>query len=129
MCFVLHCFTYLFSGFTLYYKRDHSDWKMENLGPQNRTYTATKLRCGTQYRFHMRAYNLVGEGLPSHSVSAKTNGSGKLLCNTFSNLSSYYSCLYTFVCLCVRLDYGNNKQFHKCMILMVQVSTETCICQ
>ena len=65
------------AGFTLYYKREHSDWEEMTLGPQNRSYVATNLRCGTKYTFHIRAFNKVGEGVPSESVHAKTNGSGK----------------------------------------------------
>ena len=37
------------------------------------------LSCGTQYSFHMRAYNRIGEGLPSHTVTAKTNGAGMVI--------------------------------------------------
>ncbi len=63
-------------GFNLYYKKQHGDWKSLDLQSHDRSCTIESLSCGTQYTFHIRAHNKMGEGLPSQSVMAKTNGSG-----------------------------------------------------
>ncbi len=63
-------------GFNLYYKKQHGDWKSLDLQSHDRSCTVESLSCGTQYTFHIRAHNKMGEGLPSQSVMAKTNGSG-----------------------------------------------------
>ena len=65
------------SGFKVYYRKEHSEWTVVNVTAQNRSYTATDLRCGTLYKLHMRAVNRVGEGIPSETVTARTNGSRK----------------------------------------------------
>ena len=69
----------LILGFTLYYKKLHGDWQSVDLDSHNRSYIVENLSCGTQYSFHMRAYNRIGEGLPSHTVTAKTNGAGMVI--------------------------------------------------
>lgn len=47
------------------------------LGPNNRSYIADDLLCGSRYAFYVRALNRMGEGLASNTVHAKTNGSSE----------------------------------------------------
>ncbi len=61
----------------MYDKREHGEWHKVMLASDNRSFTANHLRCGTLYTFHIRAFNRVGEGTPSDTISAVTNGSGK----------------------------------------------------
>ncbi|ESO90668.1 hypothetical protein LOTGIDRAFT_163888 [Lottia gigantea] len=62
-------------GFVLNYKKEHGSWQDIRLGPQNRTYIAANLLCGTLYKFNIRAFNRLGDSLDSDIVTAKTNGS------------------------------------------------------
>ncbi|XP_059143240.1 cell adhesion molecule DSCAM-like [Physella acuta] len=65
-------------GFVLNYKKEHNGWKSLNLGPQNRTFIANNLMCGTQYKFTIHAFNKLGDGLDSETVTARTNGSAPI---------------------------------------------------
>ncbi|GFR74893.1 down syndrome cell adhesion molecule [Elysia marginata] len=65
-------------GFVLNYKMDHQGWQSLSMGPTNRTFIANNLRCGTSYKFSLRARNKLGDSLDSEMVTASTNGSGKL---------------------------------------------------
>ncbi|XP_055958792.1 cell adhesion molecule DSCAM [Patella vulgata] len=66
-------------GFILNYKKEHGSWQEVRLGPQNRTYIAANLLCGTSYKFNIRAFNRLGESNISQLVTAKTNGSVPIL--------------------------------------------------
>ncbi|GFO29921.1 Down syndrome cell adhesion molecule [Plakobranchus ocellatus] len=66
-------------GFVLNYKMDHQSWQSLSLGPQNRTFIANNLRCGTSYKFSLRARNKLGDSLDSETVSARTNGSAPII--------------------------------------------------
>ncbi|XP_013413706.1 Down syndrome cell adhesion molecule homolog, partial [Lingula anatina] len=67
------------TGFILMYKADHEDWTEVTTRPQNRTYTAQNLKCGTQYRFKMKARNSIGLGDLSNIITTKTNGSAPIM--------------------------------------------------
>ncbi|CAL1548258.1 unnamed protein product, partial [Lymnaea stagnalis] len=66
-------------GFVLNYKKEHNGWKPLSLGPQNRTFIANNLMCGTQYKFTIRAFNKLGDSLDSETVTARTNGSAPII--------------------------------------------------
>ncbi|CAG5122899.1 unnamed protein product, partial [Candidula unifasciata] len=65
-------------GFLLNYKKEHNGWKSLTLGPQNRTFIANNLMCGTQYKFNIHAFNKLGDSLDSETVTARTNGSAPI---------------------------------------------------
>lgn len=66
-------------GFGLYSKRDHDDWISVKLPPNGRSYIADDLSCGSRYSFYVRAFNRMGEGVPSNTVHAKTNGTTPIM--------------------------------------------------
>lgn len=68
---------FLFTEFSLRYKKEHEEWKHMELGSSNRSYTASRLLCGTSYKFVLNAQNKHGDSPDSNVVSAKTNGSSK----------------------------------------------------
>ena len=74
---VVNFFYFSGSGFRLVYHRDHGEEVVVEPGPNDRSYIATPLLCGTTYRFTLSAYNRVGNGIPSHVVTERTNGSRK----------------------------------------------------
>ncbi|XP_015912285.1 cell adhesion molecule Dscam1 [Parasteatoda tepidariorum] len=61
-------------GFRLYSKRDFGGWQEIQVPGNKREHTFEDLQCGTRYHFYMTAFNEVGEGLPSDTVTAKTLG-------------------------------------------------------
>ncbi|CAG5122301.1 unnamed protein product, partial [Candidula unifasciata] len=65
-------------GFVLNYKKEHNGWHSLTLGPQNRTFIANNLMCGTQYKFNIHAFNKIGHSLESETVTARTNGSAPI---------------------------------------------------
>ncbi|XP_055866242.1 cell adhesion molecule DSCAM-like isoform X4 [Biomphalaria glabrata] len=66
-------------GFVLNYKKEHNGWKALSFGPQNRTFIANNLMCGTQYKFMIHAFNKLGDSLDSETVTARTNGSAPII--------------------------------------------------
>lgn len=65
--------------FSLRYKKEHEEWKHMDLGSSNRSYTASRLLCGTSYKFVLNAQNKHGDSPDSNVVSAKTNGSTPIM--------------------------------------------------
>ncbi|KAK3760237.1 hypothetical protein RRG08_052186 [Elysia crispata] len=66
-------------GFVLNYKMDYQSWQSLSMGPTNRTFIANNLRCGTSYKFSLRARNKLGDSLDSQLVTASTNGSAPII--------------------------------------------------
>ncbi|KAL8621992.1 hypothetical protein ACOMHN_035520 [Nucella lapillus] len=63
-------------GYLLNYTRGGDEaWRSERLNPENTSYTAEGLLCGTLYRFVVRAYNYKGKSPESSVLDVRTNGS------------------------------------------------------
>ncbi|RUS77575.1 hypothetical protein EGW08_014679, partial [Elysia chlorotica] len=58
---------------------DYQSWQSLSMGPTNRTFIANNLRCGTSYKFSLRARNKLGDSLDSQLVTASTNGSAPII--------------------------------------------------
>lgn len=70
-------FICIWIGYSLSYRHGVSDWQTIFLEADRRTYTLTKLLCGTKYELFLKAKNAVGESKPSPFVYTGTKGQGK----------------------------------------------------
>lgn len=76
---------------------DGRDWHEVHLTGDRSSYTLHDLQCGTSYSFFLIAFNSAGQGNASEIISAKTDGTGKLICilylkkNSFLNVYLEYS--------------------------------------
>lgn len=65
-------------GFVLAYRREFAEWEEVMLDRRANTHLLGGLQCGTKYQFTLAAFNRIGSGSASQTVSAKTNGSKPL---------------------------------------------------
>ncbi len=61
-------------GYTLHYRREHTDWSSLDSDPLSKKFWLRELECGTNYSVYIRAYNHVGQGKASEVMSARTLG-------------------------------------------------------
>ncbi|XP_075215283.1 cell adhesion molecule Dscam2-like [Lycorma delicatula] len=62
------------TGYSLSYHHGQSEWLTVELEADRRTYTLTKLLCGTEYELYLKAKNAVGESKSSQYVHTATKG-------------------------------------------------------
>ena len=67
---------FIFSGYTLSYRKENGDWIEIPVEPYEETHTLSKLSCGTRYHLFMTASNKAGVSEPSETLTATTSGSG-----------------------------------------------------
>ncbi|XP_043279367.1 Down syndrome cell adhesion molecule-like protein Dscam2 isoform X3 [Venturia canescens] len=65
-------------GFVLAYRREFAEWEEVMLDRRASTHLLGGLQCGTKYQFTLAAFNRIGSGSASQTVTAKTNGSKPL---------------------------------------------------
>lgn len=62
------------AGYTLTYKKDHSDTNEIHLSRHATSYELKGLQCGTTYHLYLTAYNKIGTSPASHPLQARTQG-------------------------------------------------------
>lgn len=61
-------------GYTLNFRREHGQWSTLDSDPLSSNFWLPDLDCGSNYSVYISAYNHVGPGHPSDTISAKTLG-------------------------------------------------------
>uniref|UniRef100_T1IV47 Down syndrome cell adhesion molecule-like protein Dscam2 n=1 Tax=Strigamia maritima TaxID=126957 RepID=T1IV47_STRMM len=62
-------------GYLLHYKEVHGVWSTKEIRPEQVLYTLDDLMCGATYQLYMEAFNNIGTGTPSDTVTIMTEGS------------------------------------------------------
>ncbi|RWS27846.1 Down syndrome cell adhesion molecule-like protein Dscam2, partial [Leptotrombidium deliense] len=63
-------------GYLLYQRKESaSEWREIRLQGQQTSYVGLNLNCGTRYQFHLVAFNKIGRGEQSDTITVKTDGS------------------------------------------------------
>ncbi|RWS27565.1 Down syndrome cell adhesion molecule-like protein Dscam2, partial [Leptotrombidium deliense] len=63
-------------GYLLYQRKESpSEWREIRLQGRQTSYIGLNLSCGTRYQFHLIAYNRIGRGDKSDTLTVKTDGS------------------------------------------------------
>ncbi|XP_021939407.1 Down syndrome cell adhesion molecule-like protein Dscam2 isoform X3 [Zootermopsis nevadensis] len=61
-------------GYVIHYKLEHGEWEETHVDGNRNTFALSSLRCGTAYHIFITAYNDVGSGAPSLTLTARTRG-------------------------------------------------------
>ncbi|XP_042226889.1 Down syndrome cell adhesion molecule-like protein Dscam2 [Homarus americanus] len=61
-------------GATLHYRSAGGEWVTAEVDGDQRSYTATGLRCGTLHHFYLTAHNHIGSSIASSTEAARTKG-------------------------------------------------------
>nr|XP_042903239.1 Down syndrome cell adhesion molecule-like protein Dscam2 isoform X1 [Parasteatoda tepidariorum] len=64
--------------YSLHYKSENEDWRIETLNNSIDYHTLKGLRCGTRYQLYMTASNSLGTGEPSTPVFIRTKGAAPM---------------------------------------------------
>ncbi|XP_022247175.1 Down syndrome cell adhesion molecule homolog [Limulus polyphemus] len=66
------------TDYVLHSRINKDPWEETSVKTNNKQYTVTNLKCGTNYQFFFTAHNSVGKSEPSNVVHARTDGAAPL---------------------------------------------------